>query len=72
MPDPKETEMRQLQFDPERLDEHGKTANKVVSSKRVDREPGKVEEKPRSTRIGRPGSRRSGSDSNAGRRSRGH
>ena len=72
MPDPKETERRATQFAPERLEEHNKTVNKAVSSKRVDEEHGKVEEPPRSTRARRPRSGRSGSDSDAGRHTRGH
>jgi hypothetical protein len=72
MADPKEIERRRTEFDPERLEEHGRTVNEALSSKRINPEPGHVEKAPRSTRIGRPGSRRSGSDSNAGRRTRGH
>jgi hypothetical protein len=69
MPGPKE--LCKAEFNPQSLEEDGKTANKVVSSKKVD-EPGNVEKPPRSTRAARPSSGRSGSDSNASGRSRGN
>jgi hypothetical protein len=71
MADPKETERRKTEFNPASLEEAGKTQNKAVSSKRIDEEHGKVERPARSTRAARPRSGRSGSDSNASRRTRG-
>ena len=71
MPGPRETERRSTEFSPEKLEKGTKTVNKAVSSKRVDEEHGKVEEPPSSTRASRPRSGRSGSDSNASRRTRG-
>jgi hypothetical protein len=72
MADPKEQERRKTEFSPERLEEHNKTVNKAVSSKRIDEEHGKVEDPPSSTRAARPRSGRSGSDSNSSRRRRGN
>ena len=71
MPGPKETVRRSTQFSPQTLEKGTKAVNKAVSSKRIDEEHGKVEEPPSSTRASKPRSGRSGSDSNASRRTRG-
>jgi hypothetical protein len=73
MPGPKEETLRQLEFDPQRpINEDPDTQrNAVVSSKQEKTQHGKVEKLPRSTRAARPRSGRSGSDSNASRRTRG-
>ena len=70
MPDPQEEQRRKTEFDPERLDEHGKIVHEALSSKRVE-EPGQQSEETEETRAGQPRSARSGSDSNASRRTRG-
>lgn len=69
MPDPKEETRRSAQFNPDREESAVKAANKAVSSKRL-KDPGKLATN--ATRKARPGPPRSGSDSNASRRTRGH
>jgi hypothetical protein len=73
MPGPREQEKRKTQLSPETpLDKSpGRLRHEVNTSKREEDE-GKVEDPPSSTRAARPRSGRSGSDSNASRRSRGH
>jgi hypothetical protein len=67
MPDPKEEQLRSTEFDPQREEAAGRTANKAVSSKRV-KDPGRLAKNAGPTPHGKP---RSGSDSNASRRTRG-
>ena len=68
MPDSKEEQRRATEFDPASEESHARTVNKAVSSKRLkdadrlDKNKGKTP----------PGDPRSGSDSNASRRTRGH
>ena len=69
MPDPKEEQLRSTQFNPERDEDPVKASNKAISSKRL-KDPGKLLKN--STGMKPPGKPRSGSDSNASRRTRGH
>ena len=76
MPGPREEQRRSTEFSPEREEDHGVTVNKALSSKKVEdaqtndeARENKIESQ---TRARRPRSGRSGSDSNAGRRSRSH
>ena len=71
MPGPREQERRSTQFDPQREEPPEITENKAESSKRIDGETGKQEDNT-GERARRPRSGRSGSDSNASRRTRGH
>lgn len=73
MPGPREETLRLAEFDLQRpLNEDSNVqGNAAVSSKREKAEHGHVEKPPRSTRAARPGSGRSGSNSNASRRTRG-
>ena len=68
MADPKEEQLRSTEFDPERKESAGRTVNKAVSSKRV-KDPGHLAKTVAGKQPGKP---RSGSDSNASRRTRGH
>src|SRR5437660_11607497 len=72
MPGPRETELRKQEFNPDRLEHQGRANNDAASSKRQKQELGKVEKPPRSTRAARPGGGRSGSASNASRRTQGN
>jgi hypothetical protein len=72
MADPKEEVRRSTEFNPEVLDDFGKIVNRALSSKRVEGEPAHQPKTPASTRARRPRSGRSGSDSNASRRTKGH
>ena len=71
MPDPKEEVRRSTQFDPERLEDHNKNVNEALSSKRQkDPDEDKASKTMPSSRPSR--SKRSGSDSNASNKTRGH
>ena len=69
MADPKEEQFRSAQFNPERDEDPVKAANKAVSSKRL-KDPGHLLKNLTGQKP--PGKPRSGSDSNANRRTRGH
>jgi hypothetical protein len=69
MPDPKEEQRRSAEFDPAREGSAVKAANQAASSKRL-KEPGKMAKN--ATGRKPPGKPRSGSDSNASRRTRGN
>jgi len=73
MPGPKEETLRSLEFDPQHpVNEDPDTQrNAAVSSTQEKTQHGKVEKPARSTRASSPRSGRSGSDSNASRRTRG-
>jgi hypothetical protein len=68
MPGPGEEQRRQAEFDPENPESFGEKLNEAVSSKRIS-EPEKLT--PSHTRARRVRSGRSGSDSNASRRTTG-
>jgi hypothetical protein len=70
MPGPREEERRKLQFDPASTQDPGRREQEVLSSKRVEKPGRNVPDG--NTRARRPRSGRSGSDSNASRRTRGH
>lgn len=69
MSNPKEDTRRSAQFAPEREESVVKAAGKAASSKRI-KEPGKLAKN--ATGKDHPGDARSGSDSNASRRTRGN
>jgi hypothetical protein len=70
MPGPRATERRRAEFNPDSLEKGTKITQEVESSKREGLDKGKAG-KGKSTRIDSPTSGRSGSDSNASRRTRG-
>ena len=76
MPNPKDEERRKTEFNPGTLEKGTKIVNEAVSSKRRDEQehpghqPEDVDHREQPTRQD-AGGRRSGSDSNASRRTRG-
>ena len=76
MPGPREQEKRKTEFDPSTLEKGTKIVNQAVSSKRRDeqehpgQQPEDVDHREMPTRQN-PGGRRSSSDSNVSRRTRG-